>query len=114
MKGRVALLNRELGWFAIQQENQDVTVVDGLGDTLPHLDDLVEGNLYSTTRETLSNRTTGSALAVRMVGTGRDLAWAGALMQRGRAGIAGVPVRRHMAEPRPSKRTRFVPEPSSN
>lgn len=114
MKGRVALVNRDLGWFAIQQDNQDVTVVDGLGNVLPQIDDLVEGNLYSTTRETLSNRTTGSALSVRMVGTGRDLAWAGAMMQRGRVGLAGIPVRMHVTEPRPSRRNRLIAEPSTN
>lgn len=102
MKGRVALVNRELGWFAIQHENQDVTVVDGLGHQLPHIDDQLEGNLDSTTRESLSNRTSGEAHLVRMIGTGRGLAWAGAVMQRGRVGLR-MPVLVHVAEPRPSR-----------
>jgi hypothetical protein len=100
MKGRVTLVNRDLGWFAIQQENKDVTVVDGLGDPLPRIDDVVEGNLHSTTREALSNRTTGDALIVRVVGTGQGLAWAGALMQQGRVGMAGVPGRMRASGPR--------------
>ncbi len=93
MKGRVTLVNRDLGWFAILQENKDVTVVDGLGDPLPRIDDVVEGNLHSTTREALSNRTTGDALIIRIIGTGQGMAWAGALMQQGRSGMAGMPSR---------------------
>jgi hypothetical protein len=93
MKGRVTLVNRDLGWFAIQQENKDVTVVDGLGDPLPRIHDVVEGNLHSTTREALSNRTTGDALIIRIIGTGQGMAWAGALMRQGRTGMAGMPTR---------------------
>lgn len=112
MKGRVVLVNRDLGWFAIEQDNKDVTVVDGLGDPLPRIDDMIEGNLHSTTREMLSNRTTGDALIVRVVGSGPGLAYAGAMMQRGRVGIARLPVRLISPEPRPSRSSRLVADPA--
>lgn len=108
MKSRVVIVNRELGWFAVQQGNGDVTVVDGLGDPLPRLDDVIEGNLSSSTREMLSNRTTSDALIVRIIGTGPTLAYAAALMQRGRVGIAGVPVRMMAQEPSARRRSRLA------
>lgn len=108
MKGRVVLVNRDLGWFAVQHANDDVTVIDGLGDPLPRLNDVIEGNLHSTTREMLSNRTSSDALIARVMGTGPSLAYATALMHQGTMSAARVPVVLHVAEPIPTPRALAV------
>jgi hypothetical protein len=111
MKGRVVLVNRDLGWFAVQHANHDVTVIDGLGDPLPRVNDVIEGNLHSTTREMLSNRTSSDALIVRVMGTGPNLAYATALMEQGTAHVPKVPVVLHVAEPIPTPRAQLAANP---
>lgn len=93
MIGRVVLVNAPLGWLAVEQGNGEVTVVSVTGSVLPALDDTVESDFQSETWEELFNHTTGETLTVRMIGTGSGRAHAAALMQRGRVGLAGAPVR---------------------
>jgi hypothetical protein len=91
--GHVVLVNVPLGWFAVEQASGEVTVVSATGRQLPGLDDTVESDFRSDSWEALTNHTTGDTLTVRIIGTGTGRAHAAALMQRGRVGLAGAPVR---------------------
>ncbi|MEK0315056.1 hypothetical protein [Cohnella sp. 56] len=63
MKGIVYLEYRRLGFFAVQTEDDDFTVIEALGEP-PSLGDILIGELHSLGGERLFNETTKEEIDV--------------------------------------------------